>query len=171
MKVNINIIDPDSIDSDELIRRAQNLHDLSVESGIDNIFQPGLVKEIIIAKTLGHNVVTNKRMPDACSKKDENVFYEYLSCYEGGSGQLDRMFKHPPKKREESLRRITRNDMIYFAIFFRKTLKIKSIFEIEVDDLLTETERQLDISSNDISHVGFSEKWAEEVCKKVYSHN
>jgi hypothetical protein len=46
MKVKINIIDPDSIDSDELIRRAQNLHDLSVESGIDNIFQPGLVKEI-----------------------------------------------------------------------------------------------------------------------------
>lgn len=165
----VNIIDPEKIDSDELIRRAQNLHDLSVDSGIDNIFQPGLVKEIIIAKILGHNVVTNKRMPDACSKEDETIFYEYLSCYEGGSGQLDRMFKYPPKKRAESLRRITRNAMIYFAIFYLNTLKIKSIFEIEVDQLLAETKRQLDRSSNDISHVGFSENWAEENCDKVYN--
>lgn len=165
----VNIIDPEKIDSDELIRRSQNLHDLSVDSGIDNIFQPGLVKEIIIAKTLGHNVVTNKRMPDACSKEDETIFYEYLSCYVGGSGQLDRMFKHPPKKREESLRRITRNAMIYFAIFYPKTLRIKSIFEIAVDQLLKETERQLNSSSNDISHVGFSENWAEANCNKVYS--
>jgi len=164
----VNIIDPETIDSDELIRIAQNLHNLSIDSGIDNIFQPGLVKEIIIAKMLGHNVVTNKRMPDACSKKDSTIFYEYLSCYEGGSGQLDRMFKYPPKKREESLRRITRNSMIYFAIFYRKSLKIKSIFEIGVKLLLEETERQLDNSSNDISHVGFSEKWAEENCKRVY---
>jgi hypothetical protein len=107
-------------------------------------------------------------MPDACSKKDHFVFYEYLSCYEGGSGQLDRMFKHPPTKRDESLRRITRNKMIYFAIFFRHTLTVKTIYEITVKALLRETERQLDASSNNISHVGFSENWAEENGKKVF---
>ena len=166
--MNVNIIDPETFDSDELIKQVQNLNQISVESGIDNIFQPGLVKEIIIAKILGHNVVTNKRMPDACSKDDESVFYEYLSSYEGGSGQLDRMFKNPPAKRAESLRRITRNAMIYFAVFFRKTLTVKVIYEIEVSLLLEETERQLDWSNNDISHVGFSESWAERNCQKVY---
>ena len=45
--------------------------------------------------------------------------YEYLFCYEGGSGQLDRMFKEPKEKREESLYRIWRNKKIYFAIFFK----------------------------------------------------
>ena len=164
-----NVIDLETIDADELIRRAQHLHDISVSSGIDNIFQPGLVKEIIIAKILGHNILTNKRMPDACDKRNDAIFYEYLSCYEGGSGQLDRMFKYPPNKREESLKRITRNAMIYFAIFYPKTLRVKSIFEIEVRQLIVETERQLDRSSNDISHVGFSESWAEANCQKVYS--
>jgi hypothetical protein len=166
--MNINIIDPENFDSDELIRRAKELNKISINSGIDNIFQPGLVKEIIIAKILGHNVVTNKRMPDACSKQDNSIFYEYLSCYEGGSGQLDRMFKFPPAKREESLKRITRNAMIYFAIFFRKTLTVKAIYEIKVNVLLEEAERQLNRSNNDISHVGFSENWAERNCKKVY---
>lgn len=166
--MNVNIIDPENFDSEELIRQAQNLNEISVESGIDNIFQPGLVKEIIIAKILGHNVVTNKRMPDACSKNDASVFYEYLSCYEDGSGQLDRMFKNPPAKRAESLRRLTRNAMIYFAVFFKKTLTVKVIYEIEVNLLLEETERQLDRSQNDISHVGFSESWAERNCRKVY---
>jgi hypothetical protein len=166
--MNINIIDPENFDSEELIWQAQNLNEISVESGIDNIFQPGLVKEIIIAKILGHNVVTNKRMPDACSKNDASVFYEYLSCYESGSGQLDRMFKFPPEKRAESLKRITRNAMIYFAVFFRKTLTVKVIYEIETAILLKETERQLDRSGNNISHIGISESWAERNCRKVY---
>lgn len=166
--MNVNIIDPETFDSDELIRRAKILNEISVESNIDNIFQPGLVKEIIIAKILGHNVVTNKRMPDACSKDDFTAFYEYLSCYEGGSGQLDSMFKSPPADRGKSLKRINRNTMIYLAVFFRKTLTVKVIYEIEVDVLQKETERQLDRSKNAKSHVGFSENWAERNGKKVY---
>jgi hypothetical protein len=79
------------------------------------------------------------------------------------------MFKAPPEKRAESLSRITRNKKIYLAIFYKKSpLKIKIIYEIEPNVLLRETERQLDRSSNDISHVGFSENWARENGRVVF---
>jgi len=124
---------------------------------------------MIIAEILGHDLIYSKRDADTCDKRDSSVKYEYLSCYEGGTGQLDRMFKAPVNKRKESLRRITRNKMIYFAIFYKKDpLKIKVIYEIEPSILLKETERQLDRSANDISHVGFNEEWSAKNSKIVY---
>lgn len=150
----------------ELVIKAQ---ELASKIGIPNILQPGLVKEMIISEALGHELITSKRDADACDKKDPTIKYEYLSCYEGGTGQLDRMFKSPADKRTESLYRITRNKMIYLAIFYKKnTLRIKVIYEIQPSVLLKETERQLDRSSNEISHVGFSEEWAKLNSKIVY---
>ncbi|MFH1001376.1 MAG: hypothetical protein V1783_11125 [Bacteroidota bacterium] len=150
----------------ELVIKAQ---ELALSIGIPNILQPGLVKEMIISKTLGHELITSKRDADACDKKDPSIKYEYLSCYEGGTGQLDRMFKSPADKRAESLYRITRNKMIYLAIFYKKNpLKIKIIYEIQQGVLLKETERQLNRSSNKISHVGFSEEWAKEHGRVIY---
>jgi hypothetical protein len=79
------------------------------------------------------------------------------------------MFKEPADKRRESLDRITRNRKIYFAIFYEADqLKLKSIYEIDPDILLHETERQLDRSQNAISHVGFSERWARDNGRLVY---
>lgn len=142
-----------------LVVKAQ---DLALSIGIPNILQPGLVKEMIISEVLGHKPIFSKRDADACDRDDPSTKYEYLSCYEGGTGQLDRMFKAPAENRVESLHRITRNKMIYLAIFYKKNpLKIKIIYEIQPKVLLKETERQLDRSSNQISHVGFSEDWAK----------
>ncbi len=150
----------------KLIRKAQIL---ALKIGIPNILQPGLVKEMIIAEILGHDLISSKRNADACDKKNPSVKYEYLSCYEGGTGQLDRMFKAPPDKRAESLQRITRNKMIYFAIFYKKNpLKVKVIYAISPSILLKETERQLNRSSNDISHVGFNKEWSAKNSKIVY---
>ena len=150
----------------ELIIKAQKL---ALSIGISNILQPGLVKEMIISETLGHELITSKRDADAHDKNDPSIKYEYLSCYEGGTGQLDRMFKSPADKRTESLHRITRNKMIYLAIFYKKNpLKIKIIYKIQPSVLLKETERQLDRSSNQISHVGFSEDWAKPNSMVVY---
>ena len=149
-----------------LIRQAQ---ELARGIGIPNILQPGLVKEMMIADVLGHRLITSKRDADACDPNDPSVKYEYLSCKEGGSGQLDRMFKEPIDKRRESLERITRNRMIYFAIFHEADqLKLKSIYEIDTDIFLRETERQLDRSQNAISHVGFSERWARDNGRLIY---
>ena len=137
--------------------------------GIPNLLQPGLVKEMIIAEHLGHILIKTKRDADAHAPDDPNEKYEYLSCKEGGSGQLDRVFKEPTEKRAESLARITRNTKIFFAVFYENDqTRCKIIYELPVTDVLEETERQLDRSGNKISHVGFSEKWAQEHGKIVY---
>jgi hypothetical protein len=150
----------------KLIVQAQ---ELALKIGIPNILQPSLVKEMIVAEILGHDLIYSKRDADACDPKDPNIKYEYLSCYEGGSRQLDRMFKEPADKREESLNRIKRNRMIYLVVFYKENpLKVKVIYEIEPEVLLTETERQLDRSRNAISHVGFPENWAEQNGRSVY---
>lgn len=137
--------------------------------GISNILQPGLVKEMIMADHLGHELITTKGGADAHKIGNPNVLYEYLSCKEGGSGQLDRMFKKPPAERAKSLNRIWRNKMVYYAIFCADDqIRAKVIYEITPEALVIETERQLDVSRNDISHVGFSNKWAEMNGKIVY---
>ena len=143
--------------------------DLARSMGIHNLLQPGLVKEMIIADILGHELIHSKRAADAHALNNPEEKYEYLSCKEGGTGQLDRMFNAPAAKRADSLRRITRNHKIYFAVFFEADqTKCKVIYELETEVLLEETIRQLDRSMNDISHVGFSEAWARMNGKVVY---
>jgi hypothetical protein len=143
--------------------------DLALSIGIPYILQPGIVKEMIIADILGHELITDKHGADACDPNNPDTKYEYLSCNVGGSGQLDRMFKEPKDKRQESLSRITRNQAIYLAIFYKNSLNVKTIYGIQPKVLLKETERQLDRSSNAISHVGFSENWAKEHGAVVYT--
>ncbi|GHT67650.1 hypothetical protein FACS189452_05760 [Bacteroidia bacterium] len=156
----------------KIIALVVQAQELASKIGIPNVLQPGLVKEMMIADILGHSLIHSKRNADACDPNDPSIQYEYLSCYEGGSGQLDRMFKAPKDKREESLQRIWRNQKIYLAIFYKeKPLQVKVIYEITPEVLAVETERQLDRSGNDISHVGFAENWARENSKIVYSQN
>jgi hypothetical protein len=150
----------------ELVRKAS---ELARSIGIPNLLQPGLVKEMIIADILGHELIHSKRDADARDPDDPNVKFEYLTCKEGGTGQLDRMFKSPPAKRAESLSRITRNQKIYFAVFHADNqTKVKVIYELNPNDVVRETERQLDRSRNQISHVGFSEDWAMTNGRVVY---
>ena len=150
----------------ELVLKAA---ELTRTVGVQNILQPGLVKEMIIAGILGHELITSKRDADAHAPDDPTILYEYLSCTEGGSGQFDRMFKQPPEKREGSLNRIWRNNKIYLAMFYSTNqTKVKVIFELEPEILAAKTELKLDRSRNQISHVGFSERWARENGKVVY---
>ena len=149
-----------------LITEAQ---ELAKTLGYNNILQPGFIKEMIVANILGHQVHKTKHEPDAWDKNDSNIKYEYLSCFEDGSFQFDRVFKTPPEKRLKSLERITRNHKIYCAVFNKEfPLEVISIFEIEPSVVVKEAERQLDRSSNEISHVGFNVKWVINNGKKVY---
>ncbi|MFW5883249.1 MAG: hypothetical protein ACOCVG_02680 [Verrucomicrobiota bacterium] len=143
--------------------------DLAKTVGIHNLLQPGLVKEMIIADLLGHELITTKRDADACDPNSPEIVYEYLSCKEGGRGQLDRMFKEPAEKRQKSLNRIRRNAKVYFAVFYESNqTKPKVIYELEPEAVVEETERQLNQSKSAISHVGFSEKWVRENGKIAY---
>ena len=138
--------------------------------GVHNILQPGLIKEMIMAEALGHRVIISKRHADACDVNDESIQYEYLSCKEGGAGQLDRMFREPADKRAESLKRIWRNHKVYLAVFYEANqTKIKVIYELEPAVVVAETERQIDKSRNAIAHIGFSEGWAKRHGIIVYS--
>jgi hypothetical protein len=153
----------------QIIALVLQASELARSIGIANLLQPGLVKEMVIADILGHELIHSKRDADAHARGDPNEKYEYLSCKEGGSGQLDRMFKEPPEKREESLTRITRNTQFYLAVFYANNQSAcKVIYEISPDVILAETELRLDNSRNAISHVGFSENWARENGRIVY---
>lgn len=152
-----------------IIKLVLQAAELARTVGIQNILQPGLVKEMIMADHLGHKVIITKRDADACDPNDSTILYEYLSCKEGGTGQFDRMFKEPADKRQESLNRIWRNRKIFFAVFFEaEQTRAKIIYEIEPGVLVQETERQLDVSQNSISHVGFTEAWVRRNGKIVY---
>ena len=47
-------------------------------------------------------------------------------------------------------------------------MRCKIIYELSIKNVVAETERQLDRSVNAISHVGFSEVWAEKNGIVVY---
>lgn len=150
----------------QLVVQAQTL---ATKIGIPNILQPGLIKEMIIAQILDHEIIHSKRDADACDPVNRSLKFEYLSCLEGGSGQIDRMFKEPEEKRLESLKRIRRNHRVFLAVFYKTApLVVKTIYELTTEVIIAETERQLDRSENNIAHVGFSEVWAEKNGKIVF---
>jgi len=154
----------------EIIALILKASELARAVGIPNLSQPGLIKEMIIADLLGHDVILSKKDADAHAPGDPDTKYEYLTCKEGGSGQLDRMFKEPPEKRARSLQRITRNSKIYLAVFYKnEQTRCKKIYELDPQVVLEETEARLDRSTNDISHVSFSIKWAEQQGRVVYT--
>lgn len=153
-----------------VIRLVKEAFALARSLGIQNLLQPGLVKEMIIAEILGHEVIFAKRQPDARDPDNPRIMYEYLTCKEGGTGQLDRMIKSPEDERMDSLNRIRRNDKIYFAVFYKANqIKVKTIYELETDIVLEEAIRKMDRSKNRISHVGFSENWSRANGRVVYS--
>jgi len=151
-----------------LIREAAKL---ARSAGIANLLQPGLVREMIVADILGHELIAGKRDADARSPNDPSAVYEYLTCKEGGAGQLDRMFKAPAGKRKASLNRILRNDKIYLAVFYQgDQMRVKIIYELEPGVAAKEAGRQLNRSRNDISHISFSETWAKQNGTVVHQH-
>ena len=150
----------------ELVKEAQ---EIAARYGFRNLLQPGLIKELIIADILGHEVHKTKHEPDAYDPENPDLKYEYLSCFENGTFQLDRMFKSPPDKRAKSLERITRNHKIYCAVFEEESpLTVLAIYEVEVPVMLNEAQRQLDRSRNEISHIGFTIKWAQDNGRLVH---
>jgi hypothetical protein len=48
-------------------------------------------------------------------------------------------------------------------------LDVLVIYEVPVAAMVREAERQLKTSRNEISHVGFTVKWAEQNGRQVYS--
>lgn len=136
--------------------------------GIKNILQPGIIKELIMAEILGHQLVPQKDLPDA--KDSEGNFYEYLASIRrvntknnrGCSFQMDRVIPN-------NLTRVTRNKSFYFGIF-KNHLEIEEIWRVDIPKVLSEVKRQLENCRNDIAHINFLLKWLQDNGIIVYKN-
>jgi hypothetical protein len=154
----------------QIINYVRKAQEIATEHGFKNLLQPGLVKELAVADILGHEIHRTKHDADAFDPADPSRQFEYLSCFQNGTFQLDRVFKHPPEKRAKSLERIKRNAAIYCVVFDRESpLDVLVIYEIPTSVMFAEAERKLDASGNEISHVGFTIKWAQQHGKVVHT--
>lgn len=147
------------MDISALMALIRDAHKLAKECGIANVLQPGIIKELIIAEQLGHEVIPDKAKADA-TDADGNL-YEYLSSLTTSNNfQIDRVTK-------ENSHRITRNRFFYFA-FFSDTITPSEIYEIDTAVVLAEANRQLGNSKNSISHMNLSGKWVRKNGRRIF---
>ena len=148
----------------ELLKSAQQL--ARDKYRVENILQPGVIKELMMAEILGHQLIPSKGAADA--KDEQGGTYEYLASIKrinvttnrGCSFQLDRVTP-------SNLRRVTRNTAFYFGIFLNH-LEVEEIWRVEIPVVLKEVKRQLANCKNDIAHVNFLLKWLQNNGTKVY---
>lgn len=141
----------------DFINSAQKL---GMDIGIKNILQPGIVRELLIANILNHEVIPQKA--DADAKDKEGNLYEYLSSLNKSNNfQIDRIT-------ENNLHRIERNKSIICA-FFDSPLEITEMFEVDARLVLQEVKRQISASKNSISHVNLPGNWIRKNGTKVFS--
>ncbi|MGA6828581.1 hypothetical protein ACO9S2_13330 [Nitrospira sp. NS4] len=148
----------------DLLKEAQRI--ALEKHGVPNILQPGVIKELMMAEILGHDLIPQKDSADAQDKSGNT--YEYLasirrikvSTNKGCSFQMDRITSN-------NLNRVTRNKAFYFGIF-KDHLEVDEIWKVEVPVVLAEVKRQLEKCKNEIAHVNFLLKWLEENGVKVF---
>ena len=148
----------------DLLKEAQRI--ALEKHGVPNILQPGVIKELIMAEVLGHDLIPQKDSADAKDKKGNS--YEYLASIrrlnvttnKGCSFQMDRVTP-------SNLNRVTRNKAFYFGIF-KDHLEVQEIWKVKTSVVLAEVKRQLETCKNDIAHVNFLLKWLEENGTKVF---
>jgi type I restriction-modification system DNA methylase subunit len=100
----------------KIIENLKDAQDIAqTEFNRQNTLQLGIIKELIMAKILGHQLVPIKA--DADAKDQKGNYYEYLTSYvrqarvnKGSSFQIDRITP-------SNLGRITRNKCFYFGFF------------------------------------------------------
>jgi hypothetical protein len=146
------------LDPKPILHHIHEAQKMAEAYGIKNILQPGIVKELILAAELGHEVIPTKA--DADAEDSDGHLYEYLcSLKTSNNFQIDRVT-------EDNLNRISRNRAIYCA-FFSEALTLAEIYELAPEVLLTEVKRQLVASKNRISHVNLPGGWVRRNGRKI----
>ena len=147
---------------------ADELQKLASDQGFSNIFQPGAMREVIVAHILGHKASGAKRGPDAMDRYRPGINYEYLAS-NAGNFQMDRMYGYTKSKsqQQQSLERITRNESFFHILFDKSNpLKVLKIWKIPMNVVLEEAKAQLVFSAAD--HISFSLPWTEGNGELVY---
>ena len=138
-----------------------------------NPLAPGFVKEWIMSKRLGHEVETAKHSCDAWDKNGNQI--EYLTCLEDKLKKkrnfaIDCMFSSPPDFKEKSLKRISRNKEIYYAIFKEGSLEITECWlgcPKELENKIDENLKKRDRIIKNEHTISISKKWVRENCKRI----
>ena len=126
-----------------------------------DLLTPGFIKEWLVSDILGHKCHKTKHGADATSM-DGTEKYEYLSCKEGGTFQLDRIH-------EGNLHRIERNDAFFFALFDKDNgLECLRIWKGSTSAVLMECRNKFRTMSQSSNHIGISRKWVINHCELVY---
>jgi hypothetical protein len=140
------------------------------QEGVNNITQPGLLKEMKMAAANKHNVVIDKHLADAID--DAGLLYEYLSCQiKNKSFAIDCMFSRPNSDLEKSLKRISRNDSFYCGVF--DGLNLIEMYKVSTRNFLDFTKENLkkrdkNGSSMNREHtISYPLKWVKRVGEKV----
>jgi hypothetical protein len=129
-----------------------------------DLLTPGFIKEWLVSDILGHKCHKTKHGADATSM-DGTEKYEYLSCKEGGTFQLDRIH-------EGNLHRIERNDAFFFALFDKDNgLECLRIWKGSTSAVLMECRNKFRTMSQSSNHIGISRKWVINHCELVYERN
>ena len=126
-----------------------------------DLLTPGFIKEWLVSDILGHKCHKTKHGADATSL-DGTEKYEYLSCKEGGTFQLDRIHRN-------NLHRIERNNAFFFALFDQNDgLKCLKIWKGATSDVLSECLKKFENMSTSSNHICISKKWVMDNCQLVY---
>jgi len=126
-----------------------------------DLLTPGFIKEWMVSDILGHKCHKTKHGADATSL-DGTEKYEYLSCKEGGTFQLDRIHRN-------NLHRIERNNAFFFALFDQNDgLKCLKIWKGATSDVLSECLKKFETMSTSSNHICISKKWVMDNCQLVY---
>jgi hypothetical protein len=149
---------------DELVFHLKKAQEIATKNGFTNILQPGLVKEILIADILGHEVHKTKHLADAYDEHDPSIQYEYLTAVD-----------HPIRGfqlaslSEKNMKRITRNAAFFFAAFdLYVPLQINYIYRIETPIVEAEVRRQISVSKNNRMQFYVTPKWVKAQGIKIY---
>lgn len=152
---------------DELVSHIRAAQILASAHGFNNILQPGLVKEMMIADLLGHQVHKTKHYADAYDPFDPSIQYEYLTRTNIGDYGFQMSTIHD---NEKTIKRFTRNAAFFFATFDAKIpLHINDIYRGETDVVLEEALRQLRRSKNSRAHFIVRPQWVKVNAIQVYS--
>ena len=129
-----------------------------------DLLTPGFIKEVMAGSKLNHYIHKTKHGPDAYSDENLTEAYEYLSCKEGGTFQLDRI-------NGKNLHRIKRNDKFYFILFNKDDgITIKEIYIMDTPIVLSEAKVKISKMSKTSNHIGFGLSWVKNNGNLVYEN-
>ena len=137
----------------EIVDSLIHAQDLTKQFGIDNISQPGIIKEIITAHVLKHRLHPSKKDHDAEDFDDSTIKYEYLSCLQGKSFQFDRVDDVNMIKRIKE-----RNAAVFCSVFSKQNpLVLLRPYQVDPETLFNILRTKYKCSTSTSRHVGITE--------------